>query len=161
MIEVLLGAHKVLLRHEALEPGGFPPEGCAVKVLVTSLFNASEVHNMFQSNEEDEEEYFSILDMAEMPIVGYEISPLQYESRCMTVTWKGMLISKIEGSRPQNVLTSTFIPNLGATPRISHPFSPTAYSPNRFSSSEYLDCINIPQDPRLCSVKVIYGQNRQ
>lgn len=68
-------------RHEALQRGGFPPEGCAVKVLVTSPFSTSELHSMFQSDDEGEDEYSSILDMAEMPMVGYETGLLQYESR--------------------------------------------------------------------------------
>lgn len=68
-------------RHEALQRGGLPPQGCALKLLVTSPFRVSELHTLFQSDEEDEEEYSSILDMAEMPMVGYETGLLQYESR--------------------------------------------------------------------------------
>lgn len=68
-------------RHEALQRGGFPPEGCALKVLVTSPFSTSELHNLFQGDDECEEEFSSMLDMAEMPTVGYETGLLQYESR--------------------------------------------------------------------------------
>lgn len=101
MIEAL-GAHEVLLRHEALEPGGFPPEGCAVKILVTSPFSTSEVHTMFPSNEEDEEELYSILDVAEMPIVGSDrfkssgiLNCVQYVRRSEAVFCHDKLWSKL------------------------------------------------------------------